>query len=176
VTADANQSGTAASEALQEWIARYRRVPLGDDSWVYASFAELVARHGQAYEPAAWPMPDAQSPGRCFHVARRWAEQAGWTYVEGFVLVPSEVPFSGFEHAWCLTDEGKVADPALPDGWATAYFGVPLSDHFCQEQRALRGTDAVLTFDPVKFWEGANTTILRQGLPSYAVSLTERTV
>ncbi|MER5984354.1 hypothetical protein [Streptomyces sp. NPDC001787] len=98
MTADANQSSTAASDTLQEWIARYRQLPLGDESWVYTSFAELVVHHGQAYEPAAWPMPDAQHPRRCFHVARRWAEEAGWTYVEGFVLVPSEIPFSGFEH------------------------------------------------------------------------------
>ncbi|MFI2790616.1 hypothetical protein [Kitasatospora sp. NPDC018614] len=48
VTAEADQSSTAASDVLQEWIARYRQLPLGDRSWVYASFAELVARHGQA--------------------------------------------------------------------------------------------------------------------------------
>ncbi|MGW0673548.1 hypothetical protein [Streptomyces sp. NPDC002746] len=174
MTTAANQSGTAASESLQRWIALYQQVPLGDDSWVYASFAELVARHGQAYEPASWPTPDTQHPGRCFHMARRRAEEAGWTYVEGFVLVPSAIPFSGFEHAWCLTHEGRVADPALPDGWATAYFGVPLSDRFCREQWALRGADSVLTFDPAEPWEGANTAILRQGLPSYAVRLTGR--
>jgi hypothetical protein len=174
VTAHVSQSADEAAETLQEWIDRYRQVPIGDDSWVYASFAELVARHGQPYEPASWPKPAAQYPGRCFSVARRWAEDAGWTYVEGFVLVPSEIPFSGFEHAWCLTDEGKVADPALPDGWATAYFGVPLSDRFCREQRALRGTDAVLTFDTLKPWVGANTAILRDGLPPYAMSPTRR--
>lgn len=164
----------AAVETLQTWIDRYRQVPLGDETWAYASFADLVARHGQSYEPAPWLMDEPQKPGQCFAASRRRAEEAGWTYVEGFVLVPSVVPFICFEHAWCLTPEGLVVDPAVADGLATAYVGVPLTDRFCSEQRELRQTDAVLAFDPLSPLAGANTLILRDGLPPYALASMER--
>ncbi|NIY64075.1 hypothetical protein SMALB_2023 [Streptomyces malaysiensis] len=63
---------------------------------------------------------------------------------------------------WCLTGESRDVDPALPDGTAAVYWGLPLTDAFRHSQG--RGGDAVLTFgrDPLL---GVNTEVLRDGLP-----------
>ncbi|MEU9413713.1 hypothetical protein AB0E08_49655 [Streptomyces sp. NPDC048281] len=128
-----------------------------------------MADHGVFHEPAPWTHGGRHQPGRCFKNASEWAEQAGFTYVEGFVLVPSAAPFSCFEHAWCLTDDG-VADPSLPDGAAIGYAGIPLTHAFRREQQALRGTDAVLASDPKNPLAGVNEAVLRTGLPPHAVA------
>ncbi|MDR6980943.1 hypothetical protein J2X68_007685 [Streptomyces sp. 3330] len=90
--------------------------------------------------------------------------------MEGFVLVPSAAPFSSFEHAWCLTADGKVADPSLPDGTATGYFGIPLQDVFRREQQTLRGTDSVFVSDPINPLASVNEAVLRAGLLPHAVA------
>ncbi|MFD7972970.1 hypothetical protein [Streptomyces clavifer] len=159
-----------ARQELTEWVDKYRQLRIGDSSWVHRSFADLVAEHGSFFPPARWPLNDPQQPGHCFKAAREYAERTGWAYVEGFALVPSLVPFSAFEHAWCLTDEGLVADPALPDGLAAGYYGVPLSDDFRREQQHLRKTDAVFTSDPSNPLAGYNDLVLRTGLPHHALA------
>ncbi|MFD3798405.1 hypothetical protein [Streptomyces californicus] len=50
------------------------------------------------------------------------------------------------EHAWCLTGDGHVADPALPDGYAALYRGLPPAEAFRAEHHHMRDDDAVLTF------------------------------
>ncbi|MFJ4621720.1 hypothetical protein [Streptomyces sp. NPDC088812] len=37
--------------------------------------------------------------------------------IEGYALADDPV-IGAFEYAWCLTPEGRVADPAVPDGWS----------------------------------------------------------
>ncbi|MEU7322610.1 hypothetical protein AB0465_37590 [Streptomyces griseoviridis] len=140
-----------------------------DRSWRHPTFADLVLEHGLWYAPAPWPAEHAwmPTPGRCFEAAHTWADREGWTYVEGYALVPGTWPTAAVEHAWCLTDTGRVADPALPDGFATAYLGVPLSHSF----RAARpeGRDAVLTTGS-NMMLGPNTVVLRSGLPPGALA------
>ena len=98
----------------------------------------------------------------------QWADQEGWTYCEGYALVPSTMPFPAVEHAWCLTPDGLVADPALPDGYATLYWGLPLHETYRQaHRRGENGDDALLTL-------GANPFLgpgpaLRDGLPADAL-------
>ncbi|MEU6299271.1 hypothetical protein [Streptomyces erythrochromogenes] len=142
---------------------------MGDASWPFRSLADLVMNHGRFYQPAPWPMNDPQQPGLCFKAASEWADRTGWTYVEGFVLAPSVAPFTVFEHAWCLTGEGHVADPALPDGMAHGYLGIPLTAAFRHAQQHHRGTDAVFTSDPSNPAAGVNREILRTGLPHDAI-------
>ncbi|MFJ2397353.1 hypothetical protein ACIOTI_31945 [Streptomyces sp. NPDC087843] len=142
---------------------------MGDTSWSYRCFADLVADHGRFYRPALWPMTDPHQPGCCFRAASEWADRAGWTYVEGFALVPSAAPFVVFDHAWCLTQQGQVADPALPDGMATGYLGIALDAGFRREQQRTRATDAVFVSDPSNPLAGVNEQILRSGLPKGAL-------
>ncbi|MGW3291054.1 hypothetical protein ACWDR3_41115 [Streptomyces sp. NPDC001002] len=171
-SAPADAAGPNPAEGAQElrrWLELYGNMRVGDPSWVYRSFAELVADCGFYQQPAPWTQRSVQKPGQCFKAAREWAERPGWTYVEGYVLVPSAAPFSCFEHAWCLTDHG-VADPSLPDGVAAGYIGIPLTDAFCRQQRAARATDAVFVSDPASPLAGINESILRTGLPSDAMA------
>ena len=166
-------AGLARSrQELAEWVDKYRQLRVGDSSWAHCSVADLVAEHGIFYPPAPWPLNDPQQPGRCFKAAHEYAERNGWTYTEGFVLVPSAAPFSAFEHAWCLTNDGLVADPALPDGLAAGYFGIPLTDDFRRQQQRQRDTDAVFASDPSNPLAGTNDHILRTGLPRHALART----
>ncbi|MET7944192.1 hypothetical protein [Streptomyces sp. NPDC005302] len=159
----------ARARELRRWLALYAKLQVGDASWAYRSFAQLVSDHGFYQQPSPWVHDGLQRPGQCFSTASQWAERAGWTYVEGYVLVPSAAPFSCFEHAWCLTDQG-VADPCLPDGTAVGYVGIPLTDSFRRQQQALRATHAVFVADPVNPLAGINEDVLRAGLPSQAVA------
>ncbi|MET9122271.1 hypothetical protein [Streptomyces sp. NPDC004528] len=156
-------------QELTKWLGIYGQLTVGDMSWSYRSFADLVADHGRFYRPAPWSMTDPHQPGHCFRAAREWADRTGWTYVEGFALVPSAPPFTVIEHAWCLTHEGYIADPALPDGTATGYLGVPLDAAFRRGQQRSRGTDAVFVSDPSNPLAGINEQILRSGLPEHAL-------
>ncbi|MEW1629666.1 hypothetical protein AB0387_20050 [Streptomyces sp. NPDC089173] len=79
------------------------------------------------------------------------------------------VPHSAAEHAWCLTDEGQVADPALPDGHAALYWGLPLAETFRAEHRRTRGDDAVLTYGTDPFRAQFNE-VLRAELPATALA------
>ncbi|MFE2038442.1 hypothetical protein ACFXBB_35500 [Streptomyces scopuliridis] len=121
---------------------------------------DLVAAHGAFYEPAPFPHGDRRQPGQCFRTASEWAEPAGWPYVEGFVLVPSAVPFSCFEHAWCLTDDGVRRPITARRDRHT----------FRREQQALRGTDAVFASDPKNPLAGINEAVLSTGLLAHAIA------
>ncbi|MER7805378.1 hypothetical protein ABTX71_34300 [Streptomyces parvulus] len=159
-----------ARRELKRWVGLYQQLGVGETSWVYRSFADLLADHGHYQAPAPWVHGGKQRPGRCFETASRWAEQEGWLYVEGLAYAPSAAPFSCFEHAWCLTADGLVADPSLPDGVATGYLGVPLTRAFRRQQQAARGTSAVLVSDPVNPFAGNNDRVLRTGLPEHALA------
>jgi hypothetical protein len=148
-------------------------LPLASDTsrdWHYPTFADLVLTHGHLYAPAPWP-GGPQRPGQYFAAAHALADRKGWTYCEGFALVPSSagsVPHGAAEHAWCLTNDGRVADPALPDGYATLYWGLPLAEAFRAEHRQARGDDAVLTYGTNPFRAQLNK-VLRTELPATAL-------
>ncbi|MER5891317.1 hypothetical protein ABT160_46575 [Streptomyces sp. NPDC001941] len=157
-----------AQKTMRRDLELYRQLAL-DPSWRHPTFADLVLEHGHWYPPAPWPNGQAweHMPGRCFEAAHTWADRAGWTYVEGYALVPGTWPLATIEHAWCLTPTGQIADPALPDGYATAYLGLPLTDTFREARQP--GRDAVLTCGSNLFL-GANTDVLRAGLPPHALA------
>ncbi|MFE9252881.1 hypothetical protein [Streptomyces sp. NPDC007088] len=164
--------GAGTVRQLRAGLDFYR--PLAPDSfrhWAYPTFADLILAHGRLYAPAPWP-GGPQRPGECFAAAHALADRTGWTYCEGFALIPSSagpVPHGVGEHAWCLTADGQVADPALPDGYATLYWGLPLADDFRAEHRRVRGDDAVLTYghDPIR---SQLNEVLATGLPSTALA------
>lgn len=165
-----------AEQELARWISLYQQVtlPNSDESWVHRSFANLVSTHGRFFRAAPWPVPGAhpRRQGECFRAANEWADRNSWTYVEGFAFIPSAVAFHRvFDHAWCLTQDGRVADPALEDGLATGYVGISVADDFRHRQRALRGTDALFTADPTNVLAGYATNIFRHGIPSEALTL-----
>ncbi|MFI2790593.1 hypothetical protein [Kitasatospora sp. NPDC018614] len=157
---------------LRAGLEFYRRLapdPFRD--WAYPTFADLVLAHGRLYAPTPWP-GGPQRPGQCFAAAHALADREGWTYCEGFALVPSSagpVPHGAAEHAWCLTDDGRVADPALPDGYAALYWGLPLTEEFRAEHRQARGDDAVLTYGTDPFRAQLNE-VLRTELPPTALA------
>ncbi|MFI9825270.1 hypothetical protein ACIHFC_33260 [Streptomyces sp. NPDC052013] len=170
ITPPASEDSQQPLEELTKWLELYRQLRVGDDTWAHRSFADLVTAYGSFFNPAPWLERGPQRPGHCFAAASHWADEKGWAYVEGFAVTPSNAVFTVFEHAWCLTDEGDVADPALPDGVATGYIGIPLSSSFRREQQRLRATKAVFTSDPSNPLAGFNEQILRQGLPRHALA------
>ncbi|GGN44780.1 hypothetical protein GCM10012285_27690 [Streptomyces kronopolitis] len=153
--------------------------PLAPDhcrDWVHPTFADLVLTRGRLYAPTPWP-GGPQRPGECFAAAHACADREGWTYCEGYVLVPStadHTPYGAVEHAWCLTADGHVADPALVDGYAALYWGLPLTDTFRAAHRKVRGDDAVLTYGAHPFRAQLNE-VLREGLPPGALVPVPRT-
>ncbi len=156
--ADRTTDLSAAAE-LRAWLQLLRTTP-HFPGWAHPTFADLVLTHGRIYPPSPWGGGE-QFPRRCYEAAHRLADERGWTYCEGYALVPSCAPFIGIEHAWCLDDQGRVADPALPDGYATIYWGLPLTTAFRQGEG--RGHNAVLTIGPDVF-QGPGR-VLREGLP-----------
>ncbi|MGW7100453.1 hypothetical protein [Streptomyces sp. NPDC054838] len=169
-------------EELEAGRRLLEQLPVGgsDGTWAHRSFAHLLGAHGVFYPPAPWPA--GQHPGRmgqCFAAAHEWADRMGWTYAEGLALL-AEPPFPGLpptiEHAWCLTADGTVADPAVPDGWTIGYLGLPFSTAFRQNLRDARPGAAIITQslsgDGCRYiFE--NTAILREGLPLGALYLPE---
>ncbi|MFD7835654.1 hypothetical protein [Streptomyces sp. NPDC059761] len=158
---------------LALWLDRFKQLRLGDETWAYHTFADLIDRHGAFYPPAPWPAGQhPQRTNQCFAAAHEWADRMGWTYVEGLALVPGSM-FPVFGHAWCLTPSGTVADPAIPDGWAAGYLGVPFSTRFRHTLRETRPGTALVTAGPLELgrpYYGPNTTILREGLPPGALA------
>ncbi|WDN55950.1 hypothetical protein [Streptomyces clavuligerus] len=133
---------------LRAGLDLYRRLaPASFRDWTYPTFADLVLAHGRLYAPAPWP-GGPQYPGRCFEAAHALADREGFTYCEGYTLVPSIAglaPHGAMEHARCLNNNGQVADPAPPDGRAALYWGLPLDKAFRAEHRRTRGDHAILT-------------------------------
>ncbi|WP_157181742.1 hypothetical protein [Nocardia testacea] len=145
MTANNIESGThQAEDELAKWIGLYQQVqlPSSYESWVHRSFADLIAARGRFFraEPWAIPEPHPGRQGQCFRAANEWADRQGWIYVEGFAFLPTAPVFmSVIDYAWCLTENGHVADPALEDGQADGYFGVPVTHDFRRQRRIRRG-------------------------------------
>jgi hypothetical protein len=88
----------------------------------YTSTADLLLRHGRAYEWYRFPRRLARGlPRQCYLNASRLALRSSrFTYVEGCAIGCSlGIPV---EHAWCIDAEGRVVDPTWKDGHD--YFGV----------------------------------------------------
>ncbi|MFI6313219.1 hypothetical protein ACIBEK_24225 [Nocardia fusca] len=96
------------------------QLPSSDESWVHRSFADLVAARGRFFPTAPWPIlePHPSRQGQCFQAANEWADRQGWVYVERFAFLPAAPAFISVIHAWCLAEDGHVADPALEDDQA----------------------------------------------------------
>lgn len=142
------------------------RLPERHRFFIHPTLADLVLARGRDFAPAPWPSgPHPQRMGDCFAAAHTWANREGWTYCEGYALAVEPI-IGAFEHAWCLTPDGRVADPAVPDGWIAAYRGLPLSDTFIRTSD--RSDNAVITFGR-NLSAGPNTALLRDGLPSGAL-------
>ncbi|WP_031172556.1 hypothetical protein [Streptosporangium roseum] len=154
-------SHVAAHAALWAGTYRGRR-----DDWPYAGLAGLLLTHGRLFTPADRP-PHIQPgpPGSCFADATRIAEAHDLIYVEGMALVDG-LPVGGFDHAWYVDarDGHHVIDPALPDVWAPAYVGVPLSGAYRRQQQARRGGAAIFTADPGG-WQDNAMALLPVGRP-----------
>lgn len=91
--------------------------------------AWLVEAGAIAYEHT--PRPDSldrMTPNECFKNAYDLAMRDDrYHYVEGNCVV-TELPLL-VEHAWCVTDDGTVVDPTLPEddpevNAMTSYFGI----------------------------------------------------
>ncbi|KOT47265.1 MULTISPECIES: hypothetical protein [Streptomyces] len=158
-------SAPEAAAALYVEVTARRALVL-NLSWTHSSFADLVLAHGRWYAPAPWP-GGPRRPGRCFEAAHAWADARGWTYCEGYALA-ADPRIGAFEHAWCLTRAGQVADPAARDCEVRVYAGVPLTDTFRRAQG--RGPDAVLTFGHDIVRVQPNRAVLRDGLPPHALA------
>lgn len=159
-------SGPAAeAEDLRATLEGLRALVL-DPSFTHPSFADLVLTHGSDYAPAPWPAgAHPQRMGDCFAAAQEWADREGWTYCEGHALTDDPL-LGAIEHAWCLTPDGRVADPAAPDGRILAYRGLPLTDAYRRAQN--RDGTAVITYGR-DLLTGPNTAVLRDGLPPDAL-------
>ncbi|GGN46657.1 hypothetical protein [Streptomyces fuscichromogenes] len=155
----------AVLEQLRTLVPKRRR------DWAYPTFAGLVLTHGRDFAPASWTAgTHPRRTGECFAAAHEWADREGWAYCEGYALAADPV-IGAFEHAWCLTPDGRVADPAIPDGWVLAYRGLPLTASFLRAQG--RGDAAVITL-PRDMLVGPNAAVLRDGLPSDALATDTR--
>ncbi|MFI6883837.1 hypothetical protein [Streptosporangium canum] len=108
------------------------------------------------------------SQGPAVADATRIAEAHDLIYVEGMALAAG-LPVGGFDHAWCVDarDGHHVIDPTLPDGWASAYVGVPLNGAYRRQQQGRRGGAAVFTVDSGG-WQD-NAVALRDGVPAAAL-------
>lgn len=113
--------------------------------------AWLVENGAIAYEHT--PRPDwlpRMTPNQCFKNAYELAMVADLSfgplhYVEGNVVC-TELPLL-VEHAWCVTDDGTVVDPTLPEIRSeveTSYFGIQVPLEIVNKSLAEYGVYGVL--------------------------------
>ncbi|WP_433221392.1 hypothetical protein ACQP00_20515 [Dactylosporangium sp. CS-047395] len=106
-------------------------------TWRHRSFESLILHHARAFHRSARgaldPADQRGQPGRCLADASELSAQAGHAYAQG-VALPAGLPI-GVRHAWCITADGEVLDPAWPTGEAAVYIGVPFTAAFRRRMR-----------------------------------------
>ena len=86
----------------------------------YSSFEAFVLKNGKEFEISKEKVKTGKMK-ECFRNAYHLADNGRkYTYVEGYAITKG-LPLPVL-HAWCLTEDGKVADPTWKDG--EEYFGV----------------------------------------------------
>jgi hypothetical protein len=89
---------------------------------------DLVLKRGRFYQTQ--PFPKGYRRGKaqdCYGNSSKLAMfKEGLTYCEGAVLCQFGTLVSHVDHAWCVTDDGKVIDVTLKNA-GLSYFGVPLT-------------------------------------------------
>lgn len=77
--------------------------------------ADLLREHGHVYKSVPWSSWRGTgyrraTPRRCYANAAKLArDRDELTYVEG--LAANAATFAPVEHAWCVTDDGRVVEP-----------------------------------------------------------------
>ena len=91
---------------------------------VFAQHAERHLQSGREF-PNGWSLPQLGPPDRCFGNAQALARERGWRYVEGLAVEPAGPGYAAgwIEHAWCLDDQGRVAEPTWAYWAPRRYFG-----------------------------------------------------
>ena len=88
----------------------------------------LILNRGRFFQPQ--PFPKGYRRGKaqdCYGNSSKLAMfKVGLTYCEGTVLCKFDTLISHVEHAWCITDDGKVIDVTLKNA-GLFYFGVPFT-------------------------------------------------
>ena len=88
----------------------------------------LVLKRGRFFETQ--PFPKGYRRGKaqdCYGNSSKLAMfKPGLTYCEGSVLCQFNTLISEIDHAWCVTDDGKVIDVTLKNA-GLSYFGVPFT-------------------------------------------------
>ena len=89
---------------------------------------DLVLKRGRFFQ--AQPFPKGYRRGKaqdCYGNSSKLAMfKPGLTYCEGSVLCHCDTLISYVDHAWCVTDDGKVIDVTLKNA-GLSYFGVPFT-------------------------------------------------
>jgi hypothetical protein len=108
----------AVTDELTNMAAAYRQL-LGQHPSLYG----FVLERGREYEPAPLPAGISRgAPRQCFQNALNIADDDGLVYTEGYMLRPG-VPIL-VHHAWCVTPDGVVVDPTIPDPETCGYYGI----------------------------------------------------
>ena len=113
---------TSLRDQYRAMHATEQSEPVRDMLALYDHFLE----RGRFYEPQRLPKgfrrgKPHQCYGNSFDLAVR---TKGLAYCEGYVLIPLGGRAAEVEHAWCVTDEGRVVDVTLRQA-GLAYFGIP---------------------------------------------------
>lgn len=89
---------------------------------------DLILNRGRFFQPQ--PFPKGYRRGKaqdCYGNSSKLAmSKPGLTYCEGSVLCKFDTLVSHVDHAWCVTDDGKVIDVTLTNA-GLSYFGVPFT-------------------------------------------------
>lgn len=89
---------------------------------------DLILKRGRFFRPQ--PFPKGYRRGKaqdCYGNSSKLAMfKPGLTYCEGSVLCKFDTLVSHVDHAWCVTDDGKVIDVTLKNA-GLSYLGVPFT-------------------------------------------------
>lgn len=106
---------------------------------------DLILNQGRFFPPQ--PFPKGYRRGKaqnCYGNSSKLAMfKPGLTYCEGAVLCQFDTLVSHVDHAWCITEDGKVIDVTLKNS-GLSYFGVPFAPEELERISAFPALDELV--------------------------------
>jgi hypothetical protein len=119
----------------------------------YSSVECFVLIHGK-YFTSFSKIPVTKGQFQCyFHAANLALSNSKFTYVEGYILNPTEDFF--ISHAWVVDEKGRIIETALQNDYESwEYFGVPFRTDFIHDRLNKEDSQGLFQAAPIDILKG----------------------